>query len=111
MTGWLRTAEDGAVPSSAAKRSLANQGSGKGSRTGEMAHQHIRTAALARLLVRRRQRRQEHPEKQASEKPSDAESFKAAMEDDIRAGRYRCDPNAGHHLFRVVVIEWPPIQS
>lgn len=105
---WLRTAEDGAVPSSAAKRSLANTKDLAKARVPEKWRTSIYGTGK-RWRVRWYVADSDGKNIQKSryfEKLSDAESFKAAMEDDIRAGRYR-DPNAGHHLFRVVAEEWP----
>lgn len=105
---WLRTAEDGTVPSSAAKRSLANTKDLAKARVPEKWRTSIYGTGK-RWRVRWYVADSDGKNIQKSryfEKLSDAESFKAAMEDDIRAGRYR-DPNAGHHLFRVVAEEWP----
>lgn len=104
---WLRTAEDGTVPSSAAKRSLANTKDPIKARVPEKWRTSIYGTGK-RWRVRWYVTGSDGKNIQKNrhfEKLSDAESFKAAMEDDIRAGRYR-DPNAGHRLFRVVAEEW-----
>ena len=104
---WLRTADDDTAPSSAAKRSLANAKDPFKARVP----QKWRTSIYGkgkRWRVRWYVAGDDGKTQQKSrhfDKLSDAESFKAAMEDDIRAGRYR-DPNAGHKAFRVVAEEW-----
>lgn len=103
---WLRNAEDGTPPSSVAKRALANAKDpmrakvpvkwratqyGKGNRW------------RCRWYVAEDGRRVQKSKSFA--KYADAEAFRAAMEDDVRRGRYH-DPHQENRLFADVAGEW-----
>ncbi|WP_140463932.1 MULTISPECIES: site-specific integrase [unclassified Bifidobacterium] len=104
---WLKNDDEGKPPSTAAKRSLANARDPLTARVPKK----WRTARYgigSRWRVRWYATLPDGT-KQAKtkrfEKLSEAEEFQAALEDDVRSGRY-IDPNADLRLFGDVADEW-----
>lgn len=103
---WLRNAEDGTPPSSAAKRALANV------RDPMRANVPVRWRTTQYGRGQRWRCRWYMPEdgrrvqkSKSFAKYADAEAFRAAMEDDVRRGRYH-DPHQESRLFADVAVEW-----
>lgn len=103
---WLKNAPDGTPPTAAMKRSLANA---RDPMRAKVPSEH-RSSVYGRY-DRWRCRWYVDINGVRTEKSktfrllSDAEEFKAAMEDDIRSGRYH-DPKLSRKLFRQVAEEW-----
>lgn len=103
---WLRNAEDGTPPSSAAKRALAN------ARDPMRANVPVKWRTTQYGRGQRWRCRWYMPEdgrrvqkSKSFAKYADAEAFRAAMEDDVRRGRYH-DPHQESRLFADVAVEW-----
>lgn len=103
---WLKTADDGTPPSGAARRALAKAkdplrarvpDKWRSTRYGE--GKRWRCRWYMTVDGRKVQR------SKTFDKYTDAEEFRAAMEDDVRRGRYH-DPRQENRLFRDVADEW-----
>lgn len=104
---WLKDAPDGTPPSSAAKRALSSArdplrakvpDKWRSARYGRGSRWRCRWFHLDADGVR-------HPKTKSFRLLADAEAFRAAMEDDVRRGRYH-DPHQENRLFSDVADEW-----
>lgn len=104
---WLRDDADGNPPSATAKRSLANARDPKKAKVPEKwRSQRFGEGKRwrCRWFVIKPDGTKQGKTK-AFDRLCDAEEFQAALEDDIRRGRY-VDPNADQRLFRDVAAQW-----
>ncbi|NMM93473.1 tyrosine-type recombinase/integrase [Bifidobacterium oedipodis] len=104
---WLKDADDGTPPSATARRSLANARDPKKARVPEKwRSQRFGEGKRwrCRWFVIKPDGTKQSKTK-SFDKLCDAEEFQAALEDDIRRGRY-VDPNADQRLFCDVADQW-----
>lgn len=104
---WLKNDSDGTPPSSAARKSLANAKDPfkakvpekwRTTRYGKYSRWRVRWYIIATDGVKKQKVK-------TFALLGDAEEFKAAIEDDVRRGRYH-DPSQENRLFRDVAEEW-----
>ncbi|MCH9275662.1 site-specific integrase [Bifidobacterium amazonense] len=104
---WLKDDDDGNPPSATARRSLANARDPQKARVPEKWRSNRYGSGMrwrCRWFVVKPDGTKQSKTK-AFDKLCDAEEFQAALEDDIRRGRY-IDPNADQRLFRDVADQW-----
>jgi integrase len=104
---WLKTAKDGTSASAAARRSLASAKDPLKARVPEKwrSGEYGRGSRWRARWYHRRADGSRIQKAKSFAARADADAFKAAMEDDVRRGRYH-DPVQEQRLFRDVADEW-----